>query len=595
MDNLIDNENNLDIDAKYIDELYEWYLNDNLTINRRYQRKLVWTIKEKQELISSLLKKYPIPLLLFVRTNNKREILDGLQRLEAIMSFIEQRYPVNGEYFNLDSMVLTKEKKDSGELVQKLPIMSRQESSGIARYKLAISEYSSDNEDIDEVFRRINSNGKRLSRQEIRCAGCTTYFSDLVRIISTTIRGDTTHTETLALKNVHSISIASDKLDYGINIDNHFYVRNNVLIKSNIRESLDEELVSNILAYIMLEEKPLSSSDALDGFYGVRDTTHTLSDRNALDKYIKLHSVPRIKENYIYVYDIIDDLFKNNNFKKHVLGEQSRSHECPRYYQVVFLAFYDLLINKNKVIKDKKKLLEQLKNVGSKKIIDVTEASRWKGESREKSVDDLVAHIDRFFKMSPKGAENQVNTTEINTLLTNSKTEQTYYDFKQGIYTLDKKTKIDKKCLSKIVETCVAIHNINKTVTGYILVGIAEDSHVCKMLDEIYGKSEVKVVNGFHLIGVDREATNETNGLDGYFLRIKQFIEESNINKKLKMQILKDITFCIYEDKHILKITIKSTGEVCAYNNTIYVRQGANNKEIKGIDEQNVIYSLYNS
>ncbi|MCF3191217.1 hypothetical protein LRP12_29750, partial [Pseudomonas aeruginosa] len=179
--------------------------------------------------------------------------------------------------------------------------MSRQESSGIARYKFAISEYSSANEDIDEVFRRINSNGIRLSRQEIRCAGCTTYFSDLVRIISTTIRGDTTHTETLALKNVHSISIASDKLDYGINIDNHFYVRNNVLIKSNIRESLDEELVSNILAYIMLEEKPLSSSDALDGFYGVRDTTHTLSDRNALDKYIKLHSVPRIKENYIYV------------------------------------------------------------------------------------------------------------------------------------------------------------------------------------------------------------------------------------------------------------------------------------------------------
>ncbi len=43
---------NLDIDSKTAEELYEWYLDDKLIINRRYQRKLVWSLEEKTALIS---------------------------------------------------------------------------------------------------------------------------------------------------------------------------------------------------------------------------------------------------------------------------------------------------------------------------------------------------------------------------------------------------------------------------------------------------------------------------------------------------------------------------------------------------------------
>ncbi len=102
---------NLDIDSKTAEELYEWYLDDKLIINRRYQRKLVWSLEEKTALISSMTQQYPIPLLLFVSIDNKREILDGMQRLEALMSFIEQRFSLNGKYFNLDAIALTKQLK----------------------------------------------------------------------------------------------------------------------------------------------------------------------------------------------------------------------------------------------------------------------------------------------------------------------------------------------------------------------------------------------------------------------------------------------------------------------------------------------------
>ncbi len=45
----------LDIDSKTIEELYDWYISENLLVNRRYQRKLVWGI-DQGEIVNILLK-----------------------------------------------------------------------------------------------------------------------------------------------------------------------------------------------------------------------------------------------------------------------------------------------------------------------------------------------------------------------------------------------------------------------------------------------------------------------------------------------------------------------------------------------------------
>lgn len=65
-------------------------------VNQKYQRKLVWTIEEKRVFIDTLLHRYPVPLFLFAKTGDdrKREIIDGLQRLDTIFSFIKQEFPV---------------------------------------------------------------------------------------------------------------------------------------------------------------------------------------------------------------------------------------------------------------------------------------------------------------------------------------------------------------------------------------------------------------------------------------------------------------------------------------------------------------------
>lgn len=583
---------NLDIDSKTVEELYEWYLNDTLLVNRRYQRKLVWAIDEKKALISSLIKKYPIPLLLFVKADNQREILDGMQRLEAIMSFIEQRFDIEGEYFNLDSIALTKAMKDKEELIQKEPILSREKSVDIARYRFAISEYSSSTSDIDEVFRRINSNGKTLSKQEIRSAGVITNFSELVRRISTIIRGDTTHTALLSLNKMPHISISSDSLDYGINIDNHFYVKNNIITKTNIRESADEELVAHILGYIMMQEKPTSGSDTLDGFYGLKETIHTKSQRNSIDTYIQRHDPEVIIERYMHVYDELVKIFDGLNFKKHILGAESRSHECPRYFQAVFLALYQLIIIDKMIVNNLDGLRTALDNSGNR-IIDVTEGGRWAAVARQKSVEDLVEHIRRFFVLSADGYENKAWVSTINTILMNSKTEQPYYDFKQGIYSLDDTPTFSETCFKGILETCVAINNISKKSEGHILIGIAESMNVVEKIEKIYNHSNYSTQNGFFIIGVDAEVTNVNGGMDRYFQQIKQKIENSPIEDALKLQILKNIRICDYQGKHIVKITINSIGSIASFDNKFFIRQGANTKELSTSSEIRALFSNY--
>ena len=126
----------------------------------------------------------------------------------AVFSFIENDYPtVTGEYFDLSSTALTKDLLDSHVLEQRHPVLNRETCVKIVSYELPYSIYDEHDPDIiDEVFRRINSNGKHLSRQEIRQAGVVNDFSQLVRNIATRIRGDVSHNDFLLLSRMRAVA-----------------------------------------------------------------------------------------------------------------------------------------------------------------------------------------------------------------------------------------------------------------------------------------------------------------------------------------------------------------------------------------------------
>lgn len=129
----------------------DWY-----TINRDYQREEgVWTIKENQYLIDSIIYSFPLPQF-FVRDlgNNKLEIVDGQQRLTAIWTFLEDKYPLLIEY--------------SGPQLGSSPYskLPRETQVAIDNYELNVVELLNyDDNDIRNLFRRLQS-GKPLNTGE---------------------------------------------------------------------------------------------------------------------------------------------------------------------------------------------------------------------------------------------------------------------------------------------------------------------------------------------------------------------------------------------------------------------------------------------
>ena len=113
----------LSIKGESIQSLYGSYLNEMFLVNRRYQRKLVWTVEEKRSFIDSIVNGYPVPLVLLADVTKggerKLEIIDGMQRMNAIMSFIDQEFDLYGKFFDLDTMADTKILKDSDIIAQK--------------------------------------------------------------------------------------------------------------------------------------------------------------------------------------------------------------------------------------------------------------------------------------------------------------------------------------------------------------------------------------------------------------------------------------------------------------------------------------------
>ncbi len=62
----------------------------NFIFNEAYQRSSVWNVKQKQRLIDSIIRGYPIgSLVLREISSNKYEVLDGQQRVRTIFDFLE--------------------------------------------------------------------------------------------------------------------------------------------------------------------------------------------------------------------------------------------------------------------------------------------------------------------------------------------------------------------------------------------------------------------------------------------------------------------------------------------------------------------------
>lgn len=146
-----------------IQDLLNYYKNDELNINPWYQRRSVWTQPQKAYLINTLFEQKPVPSI-YIRHSldlekekSIREIVDGQQRVRAILEYIDNAFAVKHPSYP---------KKIKYSQLKRTDIERFKLTSLSVGYLLGATD-----EDVIEIFGRLNSVAKTLNSQEKRNAG----------------------------------------------------------------------------------------------------------------------------------------------------------------------------------------------------------------------------------------------------------------------------------------------------------------------------------------------------------------------------------------------------------------------------------------
>ncbi len=575
----------LSIKGESIQSLYGSFLSKQFLVNRRYQRKLVWSIEEKRAFIDSIIKGYPVPLVLLaeVVTNKGKqlEIIDGMQRMNAIMSFIEQEFDIDGRFFDLDTMADTKLLKDNNSLEQKNPVIDRAVCANIVRYQIPLSVFQeAGTSHIDEVFRRLNSGGRHLSKQELRQAGVLSKFATMVRKLSSNIRGDSSATDILDLNSMKNISITNKSLDYGISIESIFWIKNSIITKEDLRQSKDEEVIADIVAWVTLDKGIRSSSEILNELYGYGVLLDSTSLAQIVELQIQKINDEKVIHNIQLVFDRLIDLISLSGKTFNSLLFANQQAKIARYFQIVFLSFYQLLVDENLEIGNRKSLLALLDKAGDKIITLAAGGGNWSAKEKQTQIDALCGVLrGSFVKSTHNDPARGQWITRFENILMQSSTEQTLYDFKVGLHSLSSDDKFNQELFSKIIKTLTAMANTLPNSVGYCLIGVADNKRTAEKYEEVYGSSSVPFSN-FFITGVNKEAAKFHGDTDKYFTKLTQLIANEPISPRDKDNIQRNISIVDYFDKTVVVLKIESGSEPSIYDGKYFVRHGSNIDEV---------------
>ncbi len=574
-------------------ELYELYRTGNIIVDRKYQRKLVWDRSEKEKLIDSIMLDYPLPLFLFAKKESQTEsieILDGMQRLTAIFDFIENRISYNDSFFDITSFpsAQLRNKEGAFTIEETSSKLSQEECINFLGYQLACTTFLTIEEDkMIDVFGRINSQGRQLSLQEKRQAGIINDFSELVREVSATIRGDQS-VKSLKLYEMPSISLddSSNSMGYSINIQSMFWYDTGILKKNNIKNSEDEEMIADLLISIIFGNPFALSREKLDEAYNSQTKLYT-----EINTKIRHLGAEKIEQDFYRTFDIVKKIVNNSKQQSEkrfdILTSGQYRNPVKYVFYALFMATYYFVIKENKypAKENYAKIRTQLENLQSKLVKG---SHSVKVVDRNQNINIVKGLIQDFFKETfeecqfPDGYYSEAETEK---LLSYSKTETEMFEFKQGTHSLEPdKINYNEKVVEKICKTAVAISNLGRAQSGYIFIGISDNEDNTKILAENYGVEPITVYTK-DIVGIDWEIENSgLKDIDSYLQKFISKVDTINICEDLKTQ-LRNLSVISYQGHQIMKIEINSIGEVALYENDVYRRVGAKTEKITGVQE----------
>lgn len=590
-----------------VQEAYREFRDGNFRVNRRYQRKLVWTTEEKEKLIDSLLKGFPIPLFLLAVSpgpsgGRTYDIIDGMQRLNAIFGFIENVFSIGGKFFDIEQLSRARQLAQQG-LFQSVADPAAKLSAPLCAdfldYQLAVTEFPNTSEDsVNEVFGRINSYGRHLSDQERRQAGVVTMFATTVRELAAQIRGDvSSESVDLAAMPEISIRVEGTTQTHGILADDTFWCKQGVLRKSQLRESEDEQFIADLAISILREQAFGFSGKALDDVYA--PSSQESNDVNTL---LAAYGSERLKSEVQATLSLlrgtIEAVDPGLNALRKLVNPGGGANPIKTAFYAIFMAYFDLCVRQHKTPVDHQGIMKALDNLQGRLYVS---AGAIKAEPREGNVKLTKGLIQDFFEDTepPAISKGAGTTIQFENAIRRSKTETAAFECKQGILALDGNRKLQPGLLDKIVQTLCGIANIGPTsgasaYVGALFIGVTDsdrDKDRIEKLDKIKG---VKIGSRF-CVGIDRELPHLGISLDRYKQKVVSHISASRMSPDLKAGILANIDCITYKSFSVIAIWVPWQRSVSSVDDAVYSREGSNTVLVEGFAKIQATISRFRS
>jgi uncharacterized protein with ParB-like and HNH nuclease domain len=158
-------------DTYSVFEIYRMLKNEeheDIDLNPEFQRNFVWDNTRKSQLIESILLGIPIPVFYFSESKEgSYHVIDGLQRLTTIKMFMDGEFALKGlEYLkDCEGQFFSED-----NIRQSTKILNRKYTRRIenAQFVINIIEATSPDKVKYDIFKRLNTGGRPLNRQEVR-------------------------------------------------------------------------------------------------------------------------------------------------------------------------------------------------------------------------------------------------------------------------------------------------------------------------------------------------------------------------------------------------------------------------------------------
>ncbi|MEG3150734.1 DUF262 domain-containing protein [Sphingomonas sp. ZT3P38] len=227
-----------------ITDIVSNFKNKQYFVDNSFQRRLVWTEKQKVRLIESVLLGFPMPEIYLWQqhadpdTGNRRHsIVDGQQRITSLAQFISNEWLLKESYLDDSSRALD----FSGKFWKDL---SNDRKQAIWNYVISIRNIPDTVTEIQvrDIFKRLNETDKSLNPQELRHAEFNGLF----------------------IKTAETLADLPLWRDWGVFTD------------GQIRRMRDIELTSSLLIYLrrgIVEETSLLINDVYDMYNDVYESS----------------------------------------------------------------------------------------------------------------------------------------------------------------------------------------------------------------------------------------------------------------------------------------------------------------------------------